>query len=140
MDTSLVGSVATLSQSTAGFLGDSPDPNIEVVGRLVVQDKEAQFLMVRVTEKDVGPVWLVSWQTLEQVPALFELAGAPVLDQYFPAFLADHSLLGISGRRWIAGSIPCPALGAAMVWLIRRLYQTMNRAASRWHGVVSQVP
>lgn len=139
MDTSLVGSVATLSQSPTGFLDDSPDPNIEVVGRLVVQDKEAQFLLVRITEKDVGPVWLVSWQTLEQVPALFELAGAPVLDQYFPAFLADHGLLGISAGRWIAWLLSIPlsvALGGAIVWLIRRLYLIMNPGSGlRWHGV-----
>ncbi len=99
MDTSLVGSVATLSQSPEGFLDDSPDPNVEVAGRLVVQDKQIPFLLVRVVEKDAGPIWLVSKQTLEQVPGLYELADAPVLDQYFPAFLADYGVMGISAGR-----------------------------------------
>lgn len=98
-----------------------------------------RFSWCGLLKKDVGPVWLVSWQTLEQVPALFELAGAPVLDQYLPAFLADHSLLGISAGRWIAWLLSIPlslALGGAMVWLIRRLYQIMNPgSALRWHGV-----
>lgn len=139
MDTSLVASVATLSQSPEGFLDDSPDPNVEVVGRLVVQDRAVQFLLVRVTEKDVGPVWLVSWNTLEQVPSLYELAGAPFLDQYFPDFLTEHSLLGISAGRWIVWLLSIPtslALGGALIWIVRRLYQILNPStALRWHGV-----
>ncbi len=139
MDTSLVGSIATLSQSPEGFLDDSPDPNVEVVGRLEVQDKQIPFLLVRVTEKDAGPVWLVSQQTLDQVPGLYELAGAPVLDQYFPAFLADHRAMGISAGRWIAWLLSIPlalAIGAGVTWLMRWILRTVkHRGALQWSGI-----
>jgi hypothetical protein len=139
MDTSLLGSVATLSTSPEGLPSDSSDPNIEELGRLLVHDNDVPFRLVRASEKDIGPVWLVSWQTVQQVPQLYESARAPVLDQYFPAVLANNSLYGIPAGRWIAWLLTVPialAVGWLLLRLARWLYQTKNRGVPfQWNDL-----
>jgi MscS family membrane protein len=120
MDSNLVGSINTMSDSPEGSLDDSTDPNIEVVGRLVVPGKETRFLLVRVPESETGPIWLVSRQTLDRVPELYELAGAPTFDRYLPRFLADNLFLGIPAGRWLAWLLSIP-LALSLGWSIVRL-------------------
>ena len=144
MDTSLLGSVATLSTSPEGLSSDSSDPDIEVLGRLVVHDNDVPFHLVRTTEKDIGPVWLVSWQTVQQVPQLYESARAPILDQYFPAVLANNFLFGIPAGRWIAWLLTIP-IALAVGWLLLRLARWLYQAKKRdvpfqWSDLASPPP
>ncbi|HTT18648.1 MAG TPA: mechanosensitive ion channel domain-containing protein, partial [Candidatus Sulfotelmatobacter sp.] len=113
MNTSFQGSISSLSSAPEGFLDDSSDPNIEVAGRLTVQDKSIQCLLVRVSRKDTGPIWLISHLTLDQVRELYELSGAPPLDQYLPEFLSKNLILGIPAGRWLAWVASVP-----MAWLL----------------------
>ena len=130
MDTSLLGSVATLSTSPEGLSSDSSDPDIEVLGHLLVHNNDVPFHLVRTTEKDIGPVWLVSWQTVQQVPQLYESARAPILDQYFPAVLANNFLFGIPAGRWIAWLLTIP-IALAVGWLLLRLARWLYQAKKR---------
>jgi MscS family membrane protein len=129
MDTNFVGSISMMSDSPEGRLDDDPDPDIEVVGKFVVNKQEAKFLLVRLPQKDTAPIWLVSEQTLDQVPFLYESAGSPALDRYFPSVLAETSFLGISLGRWLVLLLSLPLallLGWAMsrcaswLWRIRK--------------------
>jgi len=135
MDSSGVGSinVSAMSDSQEGSLDDSTDPNIEVVGRLVVPGKEARFLLVRVPGSETGPIWLVSRQTLDRVPELYELAGAPIFDRYLPGFLANNLFLGIPAGRWLAWLLSIPLallLGRSIVRLTRWLWQKKSPSTS----------
>jgi MscS family membrane protein len=120
MDTSLVGSISMISDSPEGILDDDPDPDIEVVGKFVVSKQEAKFLLVRVPQQDTGAIWLVSEQTLAQVPVLYDSAGSPALDRYFPSVLAENSFLGISLGRWLALLLSLP-LALLLGWAMGRL-------------------
>jgi MscS family membrane protein len=65
---------------------------------------------------------LVSEQTLDQVPFLYESVGSPALDRYFPSVLAETSFLGISLGRWLVLLLSLP-LALLLGW-------TMSRCAS----------
>ena len=120
MDTSFYGSISLMSDTPEGFIDDSPDVNIEVVGKFVVNDQEAKILLIRVPQGDSGPVWLISSQTLDQVPSLYKSAGSPVIDRYLPDALAETSFLGISLGRWLAFLLSIP-LALLLGWTVGHL-------------------
>ena len=120
MNTSLHSSISLMSDSPEGFIDDSPDVNIEAVGKFVVNDQEAKILLIRVTQGDSGPIWLISSQTLAQVPSLYESAGSPALDRYLPDALAETSFLGISLGRWLAFLLSIP-LAILLGWAVGHL-------------------
>lgn len=103
LDTSFRGSISLVSDAPEGSLENSSDPNSELVGNFKVADQTVPFLLTRVTQKKgAGPIWLVSRETLDNVPRLFELAGSPAIDQYLPDFLTNHNILGVPVGRWLA--------------------------------------
>jgi MscS family membrane protein len=120
INTTLHGSIGMLSNKSEGSISDADDPNIEVVGRFVVADQTVPFLLIRIIRKDVGPIWLVSSQTVEQVPSLYQRVGSPLLAEYFPAFLTKNTLLGVPLGQWLTWilSIPLSLLvGSAVIRL-----------------------
>jgi len=103
LDTSFRGSISLVSDLPEGSLEDSSDLNTELVGNFIVADQTVPFTLTRVTQKKgAGPIWLVSKETLDHVPNLFELAGSPAIDQYLPDFLTKHNILGVPIGRWLA--------------------------------------
>jgi MscS family membrane protein len=130
MDTSLHSNISLMSDTPEGFIDDSPDANIEMVGKFVVDDQEAKILLVRVPQGDSGPIWLISSQTLDQVPSLYKSAGSPILDRYLPAALAETSFLGISLGRWLAFLLSIP-LALLMGWTGGQLPRWLRRIRKR---------
>jgi MscS family membrane protein len=108
INTAFHGSIGTLSNKPDGSIPDADDPNVEVVGRFVVADQTVPFLLNRITRKDVGSIWLVSSQTVEQVPGLYQRAGSPGLFEYFPTFLIKNTLLGVPLGQWLAWLFSIP--------------------------------
>jgi len=103
LDTSFKGSISLTSDAPEGSLDDSSDPNTEVIGQFVVENESATLALTRVPQKKgAGPIWLVSKETLEHVPHLFQVAGAPAIDQYLPDFLTEYLVLGVPLGRWLA--------------------------------------
>src|SRR5262249_44012002 len=103
LDTCFRGSIGLVSDAPEGSLEDLSDPNTELVGQFIVEDQTVPFTLTRGTQtKGAGPIWLVSKETLDHVPNLFELAGSPAIDQYLPDFLTKHNILGVPIGRWLA--------------------------------------
>jgi MscS family membrane protein len=128
INTAFHGSIGTLSNRPEGSIPDADDPNVEVVGRFVVADQTVPFLLNRITRKDVGPIWLVSSQTVEQVPGLYQRAGSPSLFEYFPTFLIKNTLLGVPLGQWIAWLLSIP-LSLIVGWAV------ISLAASAWRAL-----
>jgi len=130
INTSFRGSLATISDSPEGDLTDADNPNVDIVGKFVVDDQELQLQMVKVVHPDTGPIWLVSQQTLQQVPNLYQGVGAPRLARYFPDVLTKHSFGGVPDAQWLAWLLTIPlswAAAWATVWLVRRLWAMRKR-------------
>lgn len=120
INTSFHGSIPTVSNAPQGDLEDTEDPNLEVAGRFEVEDQDVPLLLARVTRSDVGPIWLISSETLSQVPALYQRVGSPRLAQYFPDVLMSNSLLGIPVGQWLASFLAIPVsmlIAWVLVWL-----------------------
>jgi MscS family membrane protein len=126
INTSLRGSVATISNLPEGSGVDSEDPNLEVVGRFVVKDQEVPLLLARISRKETGPIWLVSSQTLDQLPRLYQALGSPQLDRYFPGLLAATQFLGVPVGQWLTWLLSIP-ISLAMAWAVVRLLERLWR-------------
>jgi len=142
MDTSFKGSIALVSDAPEGSAEDSSDPNTEVIGELVIQDHLDSVALTRVQQKGAGPIWLFSKETLDRVPRLFELAGAPVIDEYLPDFLTRYLLLGVPVGRWLAILLSI-AVCLFAAWGLLRLtalmlkYRDRHATARRAHYLIA---
>lgn len=135
INSSFRGSIATLSNVPAGSGVDSDDPNVEIAGKFVVHGREIPFLLARVYRADTGPIWLVSSQTMEQLPGLYQQVGSPQLDRYFPAFLAETTFLGVPVGQWLLWLLSIP-FSLFLAWVLVRVSERLWRM--RTTGLVNR--
>jgi len=142
INTNFHGSIASVSNKPEGSIADSDDANTETVGNLEVDNDSVPILLTRTVRKDVGPIWLISSQTLEQLPQLYQRAGSPRLTEYFPAFLIDNKFVGVALGQWASWifSVPISLLAAwalfslgAWLWSLRR-HVLANPPRTRYIG------
>src|SRR5207237_9161066 len=119
-DTSPHAIVSVLRDAPEGSLDDLSDPNTEMIGQFVVQDRVESFALSIVPQKGSTPVWLVSKATLDDVPRLFDLEGAPAIDQYLPDLLSEYVFLGVPIGRWLAILLSI-AVCLSIGWVVVRL-------------------
>jgi MscS family membrane protein len=102
------------------LINDSPDGEVQDglpldhdrVGSLKINDRKFDIVLVRVADPQSGRIWLISSDTLADIPELFDAIEANWIDRFMPDFLLDHSLFSISLANWIAwfASIALPLL------------------------------
>ena len=136
MDTSLHASVNLVNDTPEGELDDSADPSTEIIGQFVVQDRTESFSLTRVPQKKAAPIWLVSKETLDNVPSLFKLGSAPAIDQYLPDFLSEQIIFGLPLGRWLAILLSV-AVALFIGWSIVRL-TALILSYRRPHSIPSQ--
>ena len=112
--------IATISDAPSGSLDDGLPLDQERAGPLTMQGKTADILLVRVTDKDAGQIWLISSDTLAQVPAWHGAIQQTWLERVMPESLQTTKLFGVSVAQWIAwlSTFLVPLL---VLWLIARL-------------------
>lgn len=120
MDRYFTEPIAQISESPAGALDDGLPLDRERVGPLKMKDKAEDIILVRVTDPGSGQIWLISSDTLEQVPALHGAIEETWLDRVMPKALLEHSLFNISVAQWLlwAASLGVPFLS---LWFSFRL-------------------
>jgi len=139
--------ISTIDDSPEGSLDDGLALDREQVGPLKVAEEEAYIELVRVKDKEAGQIWLISSETLAQVPALHEAIEKTWLERLMPESLLYKTILGISYQNvigWIA-SVAIPLLLFSLVFLTiatisRKIFKSPARreraerryAALRW--------
>ena len=94
-----------VSDSPDGALGDGLPVNRERVGPLVMRDRKAYITLVRVTDSEAGPIWLISSETLAQVPSWtsYMAQNSPAqswTERGVPKALLSHDFFGVSVAHW----------------------------------------
>jgi MscS family membrane protein len=106
IDRHLKEPLAKVSDSPDGTLNDGLPTNLERVGPLVMGDTTADITLVRVTDPQAGPIWLISSQTLAQVPSwsrsLAQTSSAQSwIERWMPKALLSGDIFGMSVAHWI---------------------------------------
>jgi len=101
IDRELHESISNISDSPEGALEDGLPPDRDRIGPLIIQGQKIYISLVRVADKENGPIWLIAADTLRQIPAIAGLAGETWIESNMPAWLVEHEFLGASWAHWL---------------------------------------
>jgi MscS family membrane protein len=98
--------LAKVSDSPDGTLNDDLPVGRERVGPLVMGDRTANITLVRVSDPQAGPIWLISSETLAQVPSWIGSMEQTSIAQSWiehsmPKALLSRDIFGITVAHWI---------------------------------------
>ena len=142
--------IQSIDGSRTGALDDGLAEDRERIGPLSVDSKKIDVELVRVSDSLAGPVWLLSSETLREVPALHRLIKSTWFERVMPPAFVRPALFGVSLGQWIvlAATIAVPIivlrlLFGAIVGIARRTVGTARRgaldsvyASLRWPAIV----
>jgi MscS family membrane protein len=136
--------INTLSTSPAGKVDDGLPLDRERVP-LKIGARSVDLFLTRVPDAQAGQIWLVSSDTLAQVPSLVESPQVTLVERVMPATWVSRTFFDVSLGQWVlyAASIIIPlllfwTLATAANALIRRRNPDLTRRAlvsSWWKGV-----
>lgn len=126
--------LTSISDSPAGALDDGLPIDRERVGPLTIGQTKSDITLVRVSDPQWGPIWLISSETLAQVPALHAAVAKTLIERIMPGALLSRELFGISLAHWIvlASSLIVPfvvltLIAGVSVVLARWVFRTPMR-------------
>jgi hypothetical protein len=134
--------LTTLSTSRSGTANDGLPLDRDRVP-LTIDEQTHDLVLVRVADPQAGLVWLISSESVAQVPVLYRSARVPVVERIMPRSLVDTHLLGMSLARWLAYLatvvIPFGGLSLLSIALIRIGRKTISKPARHellelWYG------
>ncbi len=129
-DQRLYINVDRLSSQPEGQLDDQLPPDREFVGYIDTPEERADVLLKRVATQDGRKIWLISAETLKQVPLLYRQVGHPEIESLLPELLVKTQWFNVAVWQWIAFVVLIPvALGLS--WLLVFSFQRFSRAVRR---------
>jgi MscS family membrane protein len=125
-----VGSLDSITNDPTGRQDGGPSRDQVVVGGTRGLSESFPLYLVRVEVSHGSKVWLISRQTLDQVPEVYDSLRFPQLEKRLPKFLVKTRLLGMPLWQWIAIVLFAPLsllLGWLAALLMRLCFQRMRR-------------
>ncbi len=122
--------VSSISDSPDGTLDDGLPIDRERIGPLLIGDREAEIILVRVKDPQAGRIWLISSDTLARIPVLRRSIAPTWIEEVMPEPLIDREAFGISLAEWtaLAASLAIPLIVVALAGaLAMRLAAMMVR-------------
>lgn len=125
------GNIGLLSADPEGTVEAGLQPGEVRAGVLAVRGETLDIILVRVNDPKFGQIWLVSKETVAQIPALYAKTGGAVpttADRILPSVLRDRNALGMSVAQWFGWLVSIPlswSLAYALAFLVsgpRRLW------------------
>jgi MscS family membrane protein len=129
--------LAVLNTGFSGSLDAVPDvaqlSHDQVTLGLHINGELVPFQVVR-TDDHGTKVWLISWETLEQVPEVYDSLRFPQVEKQLPRFLVKMRPLEMPIWQWIAVVLSVP-LALALGWLVALLTWTVRQWIRRARGL-----
>lgn len=87
LNRAFTGDIQKLSPSPLGDIADGLPPDFERAGQIVVGDETVDVLLARSSPPEGAPIWLVSPQTLREIPRLYRELDVPEIEEKLPDVL-----------------------------------------------------
>ena len=91
-----------ISISNEGRLDDELEPDLEQVGIISGTGGDTPLLLQRVNSNGNVPIWLISKNTVKQIPSLLASREQSLLDQALPPILKSVKIATVPIGHWIA--------------------------------------
>jgi MscS family membrane protein len=128
MDRYFSQTLTTVSDAPTGALDDGLPIDRERVGPLTIGERKTDVTLVRVIDPQAGLIWLISSETLDQVPALRGSIAQTWTERVMPESLVGSDLFGVSLAHWIvlAATLVAPfilltLIASAFIYFARRI-------------------
>lgn len=131
------GSLDSITNDPTGRQDNEPPREQIVVGVTRGLSESFPLYLVHMEVSRGAKVWLISRQTLEQVPEVYDSLRFAQLEKRLPKFLVKTRLLGMPLWQWIAIFLFAPIallIGWLAAWLLRLGSERIRRAV----GLVTQ--
>jgi len=130
LDQRFVGDLEKLSRSPAGDLNDALTAELERVGQIENGDESFDLLLVRTTPVEGPPIWLVSSQSLREIPAALKGLKGSTIDQDMPAVLR-RPVGGLQLWQLLAFLLLIPTLYGASRLFVGAAFRLLDRVFKR---------
>jgi MscS family membrane protein len=123
------GNIALLSDDPKGTVESGLPPGQVRAGTLVVGHTTADIILVRVDDPDSGKIWLISQETLANIPKLYVQLGSETptaLDRIRRATRSGPQLLGMSSTQWLGWLLSIP-ISWLLAWQLTFLFSAPRR-------------
>lgn len=127
------GNIGLLSDDPNGTAESGLPPGQVRAGVLTAGDKTADVILVRVDDPVSGKIWLISKESIANIPQLYaqmESEAPTVADRIMPAALTGRRLLGMSLAQWLGWLFSIP-ISWLLAWLLAFLLSAPARLRSR---------
>jgi len=129
--------LAVLNTGFSGSLDAIPDvaqlPREQVTLGLHINGDLLPFQVVR-TDDHGAKIWLISWQTLEQVPEVYDSLRFPQVEKQLPRVLVKTRALEMPLWQWIVIVLSAP-LALGIGWLLALLAWSFRQRIRRVRGL-----
>jgi MscS family membrane protein len=112
----LQGNIGLLSDDPAGIVEAGLQPGQVRAGVLAIRGETLDIILVRVDDPKSGKIWLVSKETVAQIPAFYaktEGAVPAATNRILPSVLSERNVLGMSVAQWLGWLLSIP-----VCWLL----------------------
>lgn len=128
------GSIATLSDEPEGRIEEGLEPDEQRAGVIQIGGKTTPVILTRVDHPKYGKIWLVSSETVAQIPQLYaevQSEGPTLAERVIPGPLNHQHLLGMSLAQWLAWLLSIP-VSWALAWVLALVLSVPRRV---WRAV-----
>ena len=126
MDQAYAGSLKNVSTQPEGMPQEGVPPGRQKLGSMSSGDVEADLELVRVSDPSVGKIWLISSDTIEKIPELYDQVEARQVETRLPPWVVKHQLAGMPLWQWLALVLIIP-VAAAAAWLLLAVFEVPVR-------------
>ncbi len=133
MDRAYAGSLKNLSTVPEGTPQEGIPPGRQRLGNIASGDVETDLELVRVTDPSVGKIWLISSDTLDKIPELYDQVQARQVETRLPPWVVKHQFAGMPLWQWLALLLLVP-VAAGAGWLLLVLFEIPVRWWARRRG------
>jgi MscS family membrane protein len=133
LNRAFTGVIDSISNRPEGTLDDGLPPDEERGGVIDVEGQNIGLRLKRVHLRPAAPVWLISAETVAQIPEIYRQVGFPALESRLPEYLVNTHVLAMPLWQWIAAVILFP-IACVTAWLIMLLAALPVRLVRRRNG------
>jgi MscS family membrane protein len=134
LDARLPARLTELSDTPEGSRANPASPGLESAGTIQTSDGPLEIMLERVERDDLGPIWLISRNTLNAIPSVFEEITMAQSVRFLPAAATTTRVGGIRVAEWILAFIGIVLLYLGAVLLNRLLNRILRRLIAAFRG------